>query len=131
LKQTICQLKKKLQERKAETLASHKATRQANALVKTLKKEADVLRMENELLHGVILATRFLFSVLEMLLLFLWIYDYGGEEEARHTVLGMLTGVVLVLGLLLDSGPAMKTLMSAWVVMTISFTVVSKFEVTN
>lgn len=128
LKQTICQLRKKLQERKAETL---KATRQANALAKTLKKEADVLRMENELLHGVILATRFLFSFLEMLLLFLWIYDYGGEEEARHIVLSMLTGVVCVLGLLLDSGPAMKTLMSAWVVMTISFTVVSKFEVTN
>lgn len=52
LKQTICQLRKKLQERKAETL---KATRQANTLAKTSKKEADVLRMENELLHGVIL----------------------------------------------------------------------------
>ena len=131
LKQTICQLKKKLQERKAETLASHKATRQANALIKTLKEEAEVLKMENELLHGVILALRFLFSVSEMLLLFLWIYDYGSEEEARHTVLSMLTGVVFVLGLLLDSCPALKTLVAAWLVMTISFAAVSKFEVTN
>lgn len=128
LKQSISQLKKKLQERKAEAEASRNT---ANALVEKLKKQAHALKMENELLHGVILALRFLFSVLEMLLLFLWIYDYGSEEEARHTVLSMLTGVVFVLGMLLDSGPALKTLMAAWVVMAISLAVVSKFEVTN
>lgn len=85
-----------------------------------LKKKDQVWKIENELLHAIISLSRLLFSVLEIMLLFLWIFDCGNEEVARHTVLNMLTAVVFVVGLLLDSDPALKALTTSWAVMTIS-----------
>ena len=124
-KQAIFRLERQLQEKDAEiekTCSSEaRAIRQMGARDKAkLKQKDDVWKMENELLHAVFFVLRFLFSIFEVLLLFLLIFDYGGEEQARRTVVHMLTSVVLVHGLVLDSNPALKAPLRAfWAVIVI------------
>jgi chromosome segregation ATPase len=97
LKDAIFRLERQLQDKDVEIektcSSAAPAIRQMNARDKTirqlqakLKQQDDAWKMENELLHCVILALRFVFSLLEVLVLFLWIFDYGCEEQARRTV---------------------------------------------
>ena len=105
----------------ARTLARMNARdNMINKLQAKLKKKDEEWKMENESLHGVIIVLRFLFSILEVMVLFLWIFDYGSEESARRTVLNILTAVVLLNGLVLDCNPALKTLTATWSVMVVS-----------
>ena len=85
-----------------------------------LMQKDEVWKRENEVLRFAILVLRFLFSILEVLLLFLWIFDFGGEERARRIVLNILTAVVFFNGLLLDCNPALKALTAAWLVKFVS-----------
>ena len=130
-KQTIRRLVRQLRDKDVEvektcssaarTLAQMNAQDQTIRQLKAkLKKKDEGWKTENECLHGVILTLRFLFSILEVLILFVWIFDYGSEEQARRTVLHMLTAVVFVNGLVLDCNPALKTLTTAWAVVLIS-----------
>eukprot|EP00986_Skeletonema_menzelii_P009224 scaffold4146_cov151-Skeletonema_menzelii.AAC.2 len=105
----------------ARTLARMNArVKVIHQLQAKLKEKDEKWKVENECLHGVILVLRFLFSILAVLLLFLWIFDYGSEESARRTVLNILTAVVSFNGLVLDCNPALKALTATWLVMIIS-----------
>ena len=140
-KEDIQRLEKQLWEKEAEVKAT--CSKQSRAIVNEcnnrirqlrveLKKKDEVLKMKNDVFHGISLALRLLFSILEVLLLSLWIFDYGSEEEARRTVLNMLTGVVFAFGLLLlDSNPVRQTLTASWAFMNISLTAVSNFATTT
>ena len=127
-KQKICQLERQIRDKDVaveKTCSWYEPRMNArdnmiNKLQAKLKKKDEEWKMENESLHGVIIVLRFLFSILEVLVLFLWIFDYGSEESARRIVLNFLTAVVLFNGLVLDCNPALKTLTATWSVMFVS-----------
>lgn len=105
----------------ARTLAQLKEQEKTvHRLQAKLKQKDEGWKAENEVLRVAISVFRFLFSILVVLLLFLWIFDSGDEEQARRTVLNFLTAVVFFNGLLLDCNPALKALTAAWLVMFVS-----------
>ena len=127
------QLRNKEEELEKICSSAARAIGQMNARDKTIRQlQAELKKKEeawNNSMHDVMFVFRFLYSFLQVLLLFLWIFDYGCEEQARRTVLNMLTAVVSVHGLILDSNPALKTLTTAWAVMVVSLVVVDHYNV--
>lgn len=112
---------KKTRSSAAHTLAQLKEQKKTvHWLQAKLNQKDEGWRAENELCRFTILVLHFLFFILEVLVLFLWVFDFGDEESARHTVLNLLTALVFFNGLLLDCNPALKALTAAWLVMFVS-----------
>jgi len=105
----------------ARTLAQMKEQEKTvHWLQAKLKQKDEGWKSESEILWCTILVFRFLFSILNVLLLFIWIFDFGDEERARRAVLNLLTAVLFFNGLVMDCNPALKALTASWLVMFVS-----------
>ena len=106
-KHKIRRLKRQIRDKDVEdekTCSRNARDKVIHQLQAKLKKKDEEWKMENERLHGVTLVLRFLFSILEVLLLFLW------SQSARRTILNILSAVVFF----------NEALTATWLVMIVS-----------